>query len=71
MRVNSGPAIATKRAFRFQELGLVVVILVLGALLTIFGGNVKVPVLKKNAQGEWERVLSRMRRANRKLRSKR
>lgn len=48
---------STKRAFRFQELGLVIVILVLGALLTFFGGRVKVPVLKTNAQGEQERVF--------------
>ena len=38
-------------------MGLVVVIVVLGALLTIFGGRVKVPVLQKNAQGEIERVF--------------
>jgi ribose transport system permease protein len=38
-------------------MGLVIVIIVLGALLTIFGGRVKVPVLKKNAQGEFERVF--------------
>jgi ribose transport system permease protein len=38
-------------------MGLVVVIIVLGALLTIFGGRVKVPVLQKNAQGEIERVF--------------
>src|SRR5256885_1817401 len=39
-------------------MGLVVVIVVLGALLTIFGGRVKVPVLQKNAQGEIERVFT-------------
>jgi ribose/xylose/arabinose/galactoside ABC-type transport system permease subunit len=55
--VSSAPAINTKRAFRFQELSLVVVILVLGALLTVFGGKVKVPVIQKNAQGQWERVF--------------
>jgi ribose transport system permease protein len=33
------------------------VILVLGLLLTLFGGKVPVPELKKNAQGEPERVI--------------
>jgi ribose/xylose/arabinose/galactoside ABC-type transport system permease subunit len=47
----------SKRAFRFQESGLVLVILVLGALLTFFGGRVRIPVVQRNAQGEWERVL--------------
>jgi ribose transport system permease protein len=42
---------------RFQELGLVIVIIVLGALLTIFGGRVKVPVFKTNAKGEQERIF--------------
>ncbi|HUS36752.1 MAG TPA: ABC transporter permease, partial [Verrucomicrobiae bacterium] len=53
----SSPALSTKRAFRFQELGLVVVILVLGALLTFFGGTVKIPVVEKNSGGKWERVF--------------
>ena len=56
--MSSAPAISTKRAFRFQELGLVIVILILGAILTIKGGSVKVPVLQKNSQGEWERVYT-------------
>jgi ribose/xylose/arabinose/galactoside ABC-type transport system permease subunit len=47
----------SKRSFRFQESGLVIVILVLGALLTFFGGRVKVPVLQRNAQGGWDRVF--------------
>lgn len=55
--MSSAPAITTKRAFRFQELGLVIVIIVLGALLTFFGGRVKVPVFKANAKGEQERVF--------------
>lgn len=47
----------SKRAFRFQEGGLVIVVIVLGALLSIFGGRVKVPVFTTNAQGEQERVF--------------
>src|SRR5947209_3016399 len=42
---------------RLQEGGLVLVILVLGALLTYFGGTVKVPKFEINAQGERERVF--------------
>lgn len=49
--------IGTRRAFRFQEGGMVLVIIALGALLTIFGGSVKVPVFTTNAQGEQERVF--------------
>jgi ribose transport system permease protein len=56
--VKSDPAIAKKRAFRFQEGGLVLVILALGALLTIFGGTVKMPKFAVNAQGERERVFT-------------
>jgi ribose/xylose/arabinose/galactoside ABC-type transport system permease subunit len=47
-----------KRAFRFQEGGLVIVIVVLGALLTFFGGSVKMPRFTVNAQGERERVFT-------------
>ena len=42
---------------RFQESGLLVVILVLGGLLTLFGGKVKVPQFETNAQGERQRVF--------------
>jgi ribose/xylose/arabinose/galactoside ABC-type transport system permease subunit len=42
---------------RFQESGLLVVILFLGLLLTIFGGSVKVPLFETNAQGDRQRVL--------------
>ncbi|HZV33090.1 MAG TPA: ABC transporter permease [Verrucomicrobiae bacterium] len=45
------------RLFRLQEGGLLVVIFVLGLLLTIFGGKVKVPVFETNAQGERQRVF--------------
>jgi ribose transport system permease protein len=46
-----------RRSWRFQESGLIVVIVVLGALLSIFGGKVKVPLFQTNAQGERERVF--------------
>src|SRR3954454_23065169 len=45
------------RGFRFQESGLLLVILVLGVLLTFFGGKVKVPLFELNAQGERQRVF--------------
>src|ERR1051325_3143287 len=41
---------------RFQEGGLLLVILLLGLLLAIFGGSVKVPLLRTNEAGEPERV---------------
>lgn len=51
------PKAPTPRQFGFQEGGLVVVIILLGALLAIFGGRVTTPVFKINAQGERERVF--------------
>src|SRR5262245_45947886 len=51
------PVTAITKRLRFQEAGLVVVILILGALLTIFGGTVTVPKMETNAQGERERVF--------------
>ena len=42
---------------RLQEGGLLVVILLLGLLLTVFGGKVPMPELRKNAAGEPERVM--------------
>ena len=53
---KSTPAKAAGRR-RFQESGLIVVILFLGTLLTIFGGTVKVPLFETNAQGERQRVF--------------
>jgi ribose transport system permease protein len=50
-------ASAPRPKFRFQEGGLIVVILVLGLLLTIFGGRVNLPEYRKNAAGETERVM--------------
>ena len=43
--------------FRFQEGGLLVVIFILGLLLTLLGGRVKVPVFETNASGERQRVF--------------
>ena len=48
---------APRPSFRFQEGGLVIVILVLGLLLTIFGGRVNLPEFRTNAAGETERVM--------------
>src|SRR2546428_542547 len=48
---------APRPTFRFQEGGLVIVIIVLGLLLTIFGGRVNLPEFRKNAAGETERVM--------------
>ncbi len=42
---------------RLQEGGLLVVIFVLGLLLTLCGGSVKVPLFEINAQGERQRVF--------------
>jgi ribose transport system permease protein len=47
----------SRSQLRLQEGGLLIVILVLGALLTIFGGKVSMPELQKNAEGEIERVM--------------
>ncbi len=46
-----------RRSWRLQESGLIVVIVVLGILLSVFGGKVKVPLFQTNAQGERERVF--------------
>jgi ribose transport system permease protein len=55
--MTAEPAPSPRRSWRFQESGLVVVIVVLGALLSIFGGKVKLPLFQTNAQGEPERVF--------------
>src|ERR1051326_9098200 len=47
----------SKRAVRLQEGGLLIVIVVLGVLLTIFGGSVPAPLFETNAQGQRERVF--------------
>lgn len=46
-----------RRQFGFQEGGLVAVILVLGALLTFFGGTVRRPVFTTGPDGERQRVF--------------
>src|SRR5436309_109652 len=46
-----------KRRVRLQEGGLLIVIVILGLLLTLFGGTVKVPLFGTNAQGERQRVF--------------
>ena len=51
------PVRPKRRAIGFQEGGLVIVVFVLGALLTFFGGSVQRPVFKINEQGERERVF--------------
>jgi ribose transport system permease protein len=55
--MTAEPAPSARRSWRFQESGLIVVIIVLGVLLSIFGGKVKVPLFQTNAQGERERVF--------------
>ncbi len=45
------------RHLHLQEGGLLMVILFLGALLSIFGGRVSMPEIKTNANGETERVM--------------
>ena len=46
-----------RRGPLLQESGLVLVIVVLGGLLTFFGGKVKLPLFETNAQGERQRVF--------------
>ena len=47
-----------KKWFRLQESGLLGVILALGVLLSIFGGNVRMPLFQKNAEGKRERAFT-------------
>ena len=49
---------ARSALFGMQEGGLLLVILLLGAILTFCGGTVKVPKLQVNAAGERERVFT-------------
>jgi ribose/xylose/arabinose/galactoside ABC-type transport system permease subunit len=46
-----------RHVLRLQEGGLLLVIFVLGTLLTLFGGTVKLPRFQVNAAGERERVF--------------
>jgi len=48
---------ARSAIFGMQEVSLVLVVLFLGAILTFFGGTVKVPKLQVNERGERERVF--------------
>src|SRR5947199_5948144 len=48
---------AKRRQFGFQEGGLVLVVLVLGAVLAFFGGSVERPKFRVNEQGDRERVF--------------
>jgi ribose transport system permease protein len=54
---NNAPNKPSFKFGRFQESGLVIVILVLGLLLAVFGGSVKTPLFEVNKQGERERVF--------------
>src|SRR5437867_7313146 len=53
----TGDRPAPRPTFRFQEGGLLVVILALGLLLTVFVGSVLMPEFRKNAAGETEGVI--------------
>jgi ribose/xylose/arabinose/galactoside ABC-type transport system permease subunit len=44
--------------FRFQESGLLLVILALGLLLTAFSGTVRIPLFERNAEGGRQRVFT-------------
>src|SRR5882724_10636378 len=44
--------------FRFQESGLLLVILALGVLLTAFAGTVRTPVFERAADGSRSRVFT-------------
>jgi ribose transport system permease protein len=50
----------SRRQIGFQESGLVLVVVVLGALLAFFGGSVERPKFRVNEQGERERVFREM-----------
>lgn len=50
-------AAGTKWRFGFQEVGLILVVLLIGAVLTAFGGKVQMVEFHKNADGEPERVV--------------
>ncbi len=46
-----------RRGLRLQESGLLIVILILGALLAFFGGKVKMPLFEINPQGQRQLVF--------------
>ncbi len=47
-----------RQLFRFQESGLILVIIALGVLLTVFSGTVRTPVFTVGADGSRERVFT-------------
>lgn len=49
---------STLATLRLQEGGLLIVIFLLGLLLTIFGGTVKMPKFETNSEGERQRVFT-------------
>ncbi|MBA4146947.1 MAG: ABC transporter permease [Verrucomicrobia bacterium] len=55
---SATPKTSALFALRLQEGGLLVVIVLLGLLLTIFGGSVRVPQFETNAEGERVRVFT-------------
>ena len=58
MMERKAPVARTPRKqFGFQEGGLLVVVFVLGAFLTFFGGSVQMPVFEINEDGERRRVF--------------
>jgi len=56
--IPSSAAPVRRSKFRFQEGGLLVVVFVLGLLLTIFGGTVRLPAFETNTQGERQRIFT-------------
>ena len=58
MSESTTAATPRRPKIRLQEGGLLVVIFVLGLVLTLFGGSVKVPLFEINAQGERQRRRS-------------
>lgn len=46
-----------RSVFRFQESGLILVVIALGALLTAFSGSVRLPVFETNPDGTRQRVF--------------
>ncbi|MBI2946610.1 MAG: ABC transporter permease [Verrucomicrobia bacterium] len=53
---SSSAVRSARRDFQFQEAGLLLVILLLGALLTVFGGTVKMPLFETAPDGTRQRV---------------
>lgn len=58
MTRENSPVSARPPVFRLQESGLLLVIFVLGLLLTLLGGTVKMAKFETNAQGERQRLFT-------------